>query len=197
MSGLNLKKAAVVRKETQEQIKQGAFDILQEVRERVRGLGVAEVPQPTDVPQSLGDIDVGKIPNRDIESYYTRYLAYASYLLPRVAELVSAYKISTANLKRVAADIKMQLKDEVAKADLGAMVLGHPVYMEQELDHLKLYAMKTILESYYKAYSKQAQALSRIIELRKLEQEQDQRGHRIGTTRRPTAPTGSFSRGRQ
>lgn len=196
MKGLNLKKAAVVPRETQEQIGQNAFDILEEVQIRMRKLGIPDVPKPDDMPPSLGNVDVGSVPNREIESLYTKYLAYASYLAPRVAEIVSSYKISTANLKRVAADIKLQLvRDSMPREELSAAILGHPVYIEQELEHLKLFAMKEIIGSYYKSYSKQASALSRIIEIRKLEQEQEQRGHRIGTTRRPGVPSRGFSRG--
>jgi hypothetical protein len=154
-------------------------------------MGLPEYPKPKTAPEPLCDIDVGALTNRELETQMANYVAYAMYIAPKLAEAEAAYKISTANMKAVAASLKVSLyKDRVPKSEIDARVLVAPEYIEQELEHLKLYATKEILEAHYKAYSKQAGALSRFVELRKLEYEQEVRQHSVSTFKgrpRPTA----------
>lgn len=185
MSGLNLKGTPISSRNTQERTKR-ALDILEEIQQQVKKMGLPEYPKPTTQPTPLSDLDVGALSNRELETQMASYVAYAMFLAPKLAEAEAAYKISTANMKAVAASLKVSLfKDEVPKSEIDARVSVAPEYIEQELEHLKLFATKQILEAHYKAYSKQAGALSRIVELRKLEYEQETRQHNVGSFKRP------------
>lgn len=194
MTGLNLRKTPVLR-QGQTGIK-GAMEILQEVQEDVERMGLPEYPKPQGSPPPLGNLNPEELTNRDLEIYYTSYVSYAMYIAPKLAVAESSYKISSSNLSHIKANIEAQLyAASVPKSEVKTQVLNSPIWQEQELEHLKLFATKTILEAHYKAYSKQAQALSRIVELRKLEFEAEQRSNGIGGFKRSTArPMGSFAR---
>jgi hypothetical protein len=123
----------------------------------------------------------------------SQYIAYSNYLAPKVATAASALRISAANLKLVLANQKVSLmKTYVPKAELSDRAKDSPEYQEYELEHLKLWAMHEILEAHYKAYGKQYEALSRSVELRKMEFESSLRQsgvdsfkNRIGGGKRP------------
>lgn len=190
MPPLNLRKRPVV---SQHEINRGkaAFDILEEVQQRVRDMGIPEYPQPKNTPTPLGNLEVGKLSNRDIETYYTQYVAYAQYLAPKLAEVESAYKISESNMKHVVATLKVELvKDQVPKAEHDALVKENEIYLQQEIEHLKLFATKEILSAYHSGYVNQAKAMSRVVELRKLEQEQEARGNNMKKAPARSAPQG-------
>jgi len=200
MSSLDLRKTTVIGKKAAAGVKR-AFDILEEVQQDARDMGLEDYPKPAGTPPPLSNLDPENLQNRDLEVYYTAYVAYAQYIGPKVAAAEAAYKISTSNLARIAANLEAEMhKDEVPKAEIKARVKTHPHWEEQELEHLKLFATKTILEAHYKAYSNQAKALSRIIELRKLEFESQVRGDSIGRARpgqaRRTLPRQNFQRPR-
>jgi hypothetical protein len=191
--GLDLKGVPVTSRSTKERTRK-ALDILEEIQAQVAKMGLPEYPKPATAPTPLCDLDVGSLSNRELETQMTSYVAYAQYISPKLAEAESAYKISSANLKAVAASLKVSLfRDDVPKAELQARIATAPEYIEQELEHLKLYATRTILESYYQSYSKQAAGLSRIIELRKLEFEQELRANSVGSHKRGGLP-GKFRR---
>lgn len=196
MTGLKLRGIPVESQRTKLRT-QKALDILEEMQHRAGQLGLPEYPKPTNTPDPLSDVDIEALANRELEQLMATYTAWATYIMPKLAETEAAYKISASNLKAVAADLKVHLfKDGVPKSEVGARVLDSPVYMEYELEHLKLFATKEILEAHYNAYSKQAAVLSRIVELRKLEYEQTLRQQSIGNYR-PKAHTsiqGSFRR---
>jgi hypothetical protein len=187
---LTLKKAAVVSKNVQERAK-SAFDILEEIQDKVRSMGVPDYPKPNELPPPLGSVDIGALTNRDLESYYTKYVAYAQYLAPKIAQAEAAHKINQSNLKHVKATLTNQLvKSGVPKSEHAAQIQENAEYIEQEIEDLKLFATKTILASYYKAYVNQAKALSRVIELRKMEHEQTMRGANIGAFKGPSGGGG-------
>jgi hypothetical protein len=168
---------------------QDALDILADVQEKVRKMGLPEQPKPTEEPPSITSLDVGDLPNQEIETYLVKLTGYATYLLPKVAELEASYKISQANLKRVEASLKVQMSAKgTPSKELVAAVRDSEAYIAQEIEQLKL----------YKSYVKQAAVLSRIVELRKLEYEQAQRAHNVGHTKfggRGTTPAShSFRR---
>lgn len=183
--GLDLRGTPVASKSAKETA-QKAFDVLAEIQEQVAMMGLPDYPKPTNAPRPLSDIDVGSLSNRELETQMTSYVAYAMYVMPKVAEAEASYKIAVANLKKITANLKVGLfKDKTSKAEIDARVTDSPEYQEYELETLKLFAIKEILDSHYKAYSKQASALSRVIELRKLEYEQAVREASVGKYRRP------------
>jgi hypothetical protein len=184
--GLDLRGTPVTSSRTQERTRK-ALDILAEIQEQVAQMGLPEYPRPDNVPQALADIDVGALSNRELETQMAAYIAWGAYVSTKLAEAEVAYRASTINMKAIAASLKVSLfKDQVPKAEIDARVHVAPEYVDQELEHLKLYATKEILAAHYKAYSKQAGALSRFVELRKLEYEQEMRSQNVAGYRRPT-----------
>lgn len=182
---LNLKDTPVAAKSAQVRTKR-ALDLLLEVQELVKRMGLPEMPKPEHRPLPLADLDTGALSNRELETQMTTYVAFAQYIGPKLAEAEAAYKISDANLKTIKASLKVDLfKDKVPKTEIDARVACAPAYAEQELEHLKVYATKEVLKAYYKSFSRQAQALSRIVEMRKLEFEQEQRQNSVANHRAP------------
>lgn len=170
--GLNLKGTPVTSNATTKRAKR-AFDMLAEIRQEVMDMGIPPMPQPKTAPTPLSELEVGTLDNRDLETHMSNYIAYAQYVGPKLAETVAAYKAAASNLKAVAASLKVSLmKQDIAKKEIDARTTESEDYAEAEYEYLKLYALKEVLGSYYKSYSRQAQALSRIVELRKLEYEQ-------------------------
>jgi hypothetical protein len=177
--GLNLKGTPATSNATIKRTKR-ALDLVTEIREEIAAMGIHPYPQPKTAPTPLSDLDVGSLSNRELETHMTNYVAYAQYVGPKLAETEAAYKVSGANLKAVAASQKVSLmKDGIPKNQIDSRVTESQDYAEAELEYLKLYAIKQVLASYYKSYSRQASALSRIVELRKLEYEQDLRQHNV------------------
>lgn len=195
--GLDLRSTPVMTKGAAASIK-GAMDILADVQRSVRNMGLPEYPKPEGTAPPLGNLDSAALSNRELERYYTSYVAYAAYIGPKVAEAEAAYRISGSNLKQIAANLETQMyASKVPKAEVKAKVLNNPVWIEQELEHLKLFATKTILESHMSSYSNQAKALSRCIELRKMEFESENRANGIGAYKGPARQQGrpgSFAR---
>lgn len=194
---LNLRKTAVVSEAARGRV-DTALDILAQAQAEVAAMGIHDAPRPDEAPPTLGDLDLEAIDNRGLGALYLKYVAYAAFLSPKIAATTAAYKVSAANMKRVAANISTELvAREVPKAEIRALIQEHPLYVEQELDHLKLYATMVILESHYKSYGQMAKALSRIVELRKLEFEETLRSAGINNHKRPPAGRpGNFSRPR-
>ena len=185
MVGLNLKGAPVVSKAAQDRA-QHAFDILAEIQEMVTRMGLPEYPRPKAAPVPLSDLDISALTNQEVAAQMANYIAYAQYVGAKVAEVEAAYKISAANLKQIAATQKVSLfNDATPKTEIEARITVSPEYQKHEYEHLKLYATKSILSAYYKSYSRQAQALSRIVELRKLEYEQEARQNAVNSHRVP------------
>ncbi len=182
MAGLKLNKVPIAKNTEENQRR--ALAILADLKELTRSMGLPDYPRPANVPVPLADIDIGSLDNRDLETHMAQYTAWATFLLGKVAEAVSAHKTSGAMLKQLKAELKVELlKTDTPKSEIDALVEVSPKYQEYELEHLKLYATREILTAHYKAYSKQAQVLSRFVELRKLEFEQEHRAAAVANHR--------------
>jgi hypothetical protein len=190
MPKLDLSKTAVLSPEEREQFK-SAQQILDDVKADAEKLGLVKYPKPSTAPESLADIDIAEMPNNQLGQLYTRYTAHAQWVFGELAQAEIAYKLGVASLKLVDAKLKSKLfSQEVAKAEVPARVREDPTRVEYEIEVLKLFAMKEILGAHYKAYSKQAEALSRIIALRELDFDMQTRemgiqGRRKGPAHRP------------
>ncbi len=186
MKGLDLSDVPVSSKRARANAA-SAMAVLEEIQEMSRNLGVTAFPKPSKELPPLGDHDTGKLDNRGLETAYTGYIGFCAYLGPKLAEATSAYRIADANLKRIKANLRVQIlkEDKTAKADIEARIVDSDQYMEYDLERLKLGAMRDILQAHFAAYEEQAKALSRIIELRKLEFEQSLRSHNVGNYRGP------------
>lgn len=191
----HLQLPAVVTTETQEELK-GAFAILEEVQQTMEKYGLPELRRPENEPPTLADLDIGSSSNRELETLLCAYTGWAQYLAPKLAKLEASYKISASNMKRVTATLLTTM--EGPRATAMARVREHPVYVEHDLEHLKLFATKEILDAYYNAFNRQYAAISRVIEIRKIEFEQHNRQTGVQSHRQgPSAPQGSFARPRR
>jgi hypothetical protein len=177
---------------------QSAREILDDVIQQAKELGLSEYPKPKSSPPSLADIDVSTMPNSELGQLYTQYTAHAQWVFGQVVQAEVGYKIGVANLKKIEAQLKTKLfaMEDVTKAEVPSLVKDDPVRTEHEFEVLKLFAMKEILDAHYKAYNKQAEALSRIISLRELDFEMTMRDNGIQGKRRMNGrPAGDFKRG--
>ncbi len=192
MAGLDLRKRPVVTPEKREAISAAKTEeIIDEVRSAMRKLGVPEIPQPSNAPPSLGTVNIENLDNRSLEVLYLQYVGFSEFLRPRLAELEASYAFAKAGMKRVVADLKNQARAaHTPKDEILASIQENPVYIEHDSEVLKLYAMREILKSYQSGFSNQAKAISRIIEIRKLEFEEGHRKNSIGGFRpdRPARP---------
>lgn len=198
MPRIDLGKTAVLSSEEQEQFKT-AQEIIDEIEDQVASKGLAKYPRPAGEPADLTQLDITTMSNNELGQHFIRYTAFAQYVFGDLANIQASYRIGIASLKLIEANLKSKLfAREVAKAEIPAMVREDPIRVEYELEVLRLFAMKEILEARYKAYQRSADALSRIIEIRKLDFDQSMRdssigGHRKRPAQRPSA--GDFSRG--
>jgi len=194
---IDLGKAPVLSSDEREQYK-NAQEIIDEVEAQVEAKGLTKFPRPTGEPADLTQIDVTSMSNNELGQHFIRYTAYAQYVFGDLANIEAAYKVGAASLKLIEANLKSKLfAKDIPKVEIPALVREDPVRVEYELELLRLFAMKEILEARYKAYQRSADALSRIIELRKLDFDQSMRDANIANHRkRPTRPSaGDFSRG--
>lgn len=183
--GLHLKGTPISSKRVREH-QQTAVDLLEEIQERIRKMGVMDFPKPEGTIQSLGSLELGAFTNREVETLLARYIGYVAYLGPKIAEAETAYRIGAANLKLVEANLRVSLfKDNVPKNEVVARVRESEEYIEQDLEQLKLFAVKHILAAHCNAYKEQAKAVSRSIELRKLEFEQEHRANNVAGHKGP------------
>jgi len=111
----------------------------------------------------------------------------------RLAEMVATYKIAINNMKHVTAELTASLyAKEVPKAEVPTRVKESVAYQEADAELVRVFAMKTLLEAHYRAYEKQASALSRLISLRELEFQQTLRQEGV---RKPVKPRFSAAAG--
>lgn len=165
----NLTKIPVLS-DDQKRSTQSAKDILAEIDKQAQDLGLVEYPKPRSSPVSLADLDLETLSNSGLGNLYAQYTAHAQWVYGQVARAEIGYKIGVSNLKQIEAQMKAKLfSQNIAKAEVPALVREDALRISYEIEVLKLYATKEILEAYYKAYSKQAEALSRIISLRELD----------------------------
>ena len=191
MGKLSVQESALLNSEEEQKIK-GAFEILDEVRQRAEELGLPKYPKPTTAPEPLADKDIEGMPNNTLGQLYVRYVAYAQYVSGQLAEAEVGYKIAVSALKMLDAKLRTKLfAQEVSKAEVASRVKENPLYLEGELEVLRLYATKEILKAHHRAYDKQAGSLSRIITLRELDFERELAANGMdsrGRRRKPAVP---------
>lgn len=191
MPSLNLKSTVVLDDEDMQHVR-SADEILHEVVSNAEAMGIVEIPKPSGIPEPLSDMDVDGLSDRELGALLTSYVAYAQYLNTNLAKINATHKIAEANLKHVRAKLKVKLKAKnMGDKEAENAVQNHPVFLDMDLERLKLYAMKEILDAHFTAYDKQAAALSRNITLRGLTFEKSQREDNVGNIRK----TGNSYRG--
>jgi hypothetical protein len=191
VSGLKLKDKAIVPQTKGQESLVGftAQEIMDEVSARTHELGLPAYPRPTNTPVPLTDVDVETLTNHQLGALYTQYTAFAQFVNGQLAEAEAGYKIASSRLKMLDARLRAELfAQNVPKTEVPVRVKENGALQDAEFELVKLFAMKTILEAHYKAYDKQASALSRIITLRELEFEKEMRDNGIHG-RKPRART--------
>ena len=104
---------------------------------------------------------------------YIQYVGFAVHINTRVAEIECLEKSASAELKKTKGRIENALRAGGSKvSEIKSELEVHPVYVDAVVEYNKLYFMRQLVRSYYEVYNKQASAISRVIELRKLEFEQ-------------------------
>lgn len=175
--GLDLSEAAIIDEEKLNLNLVSVDDIEAGLRER----GLKAFDKPKDQPQGLADLDVNDLTNDALAGLYSRYIAYQAYLSTEVARAKVHKSATDRNLKTVKAALKAAFHAKgVKEKEIVERVQLHPLYVEHDAAYAHARYTFEILESYDRAYGKQAAALSRCVELRKIELEQARREGNLG-----------------
>jgi hypothetical protein len=166
-------------------------NLMAEVEEDLARRGILNPPRPEAHPEPLANLDSTKLTNADLASLYTQYVAYSSYIGDELAKIEGLEEAA----KRLLRDTLMQLKHaqflrNVKGPQATAAAMQDPMYQELDIEHSKLFFMRAIMKRRYDGYVAQAAALSRTVELRKLDFEQTRRDTSIGHGKRPNFPSG-------
>jgi len=151
--------------------------MIKDVRNRMRDCGIPDIPAPTgDPPVNLTEVDTTSLGLRQLEDLFIKYTSYAQFISTIVVERTSALKNEETRLLRIRALISKNLMAEgVPKSEITAARDAHPDVEAVLASVLYTRTERDMVEATYKAFSGQARALSRVIEIRKLEYEQTTR----------------------
>jgi hypothetical protein len=186
--GLNLSRAGIVHEKDLEARRNRTEKLLEEVNNELAHRGIPEVPRPSGHPKALAEVDITTLTNDELTTLYAQYAAYSSYIGDQLAQIEAAEEDAKRNLRETIAEIKDALFAKSMKGpEATAAAMKDPMVEELSLLHMKYFFMKAIMKRRYKSYVTQGAALSRSIELRKLDMEQTRRTGNLG--RRPSLPT--------
>lgn len=193
MPKLDLSKVAVISEEDLP-FEAQAEGILAQVAEDLQGMGLVPYPKPREVPPALDDVDISAMSNEEIGILHMRYTAYSAYIAGELAKYETAYRQASSNLKHLGATLRTKLYagGGVAKNEVGDLVKEDGLYLKYETESLRLFTMKELTESHYKAFSKSADTVSRIVTIREMDQRREERGHNVGNIRGKTPNRSKF-----
>lgn len=139
---------------------------LAEAEEKLKSLGLPALKRPRD-PKPLAEIDVEKLTNDQLGTYYAEHITWAVYLKGKVAqanivatEAKTTLNSTTARLKRAAR------AERIPESQIAEYVHLDEDYVEAVNAQEQALAVKELLEVYTASHRAQAAALSRIISLR-------------------------------
>lgn len=169
------------------------YRMLADVKAEIAKRGIHDAPRPANHPRALADMDMNLLTNDELANLYTQYVAYASYIGDELSE-VECLELAA---KKLLKETLGELKDaEYVKGLKGGeatnAAIKNPLYKELDLEHTTLFFMLSIMKRKYTHYVKQAAALSRNVEVRKLDFENQRRDNNLrrgGQIKQP-APTG-------
>jgi hypothetical protein len=168
---LDLSKSGLVDKNTPRTMRK-AFDIIEEVEAYLEAeMGVAPAAKPKgEQPEDLGDglaERADSLTNSELAILHAQYVAWAGYLNGRLAVIKAGHKLAEMNLANIRADLEREFfKTDIPKVEVPTLVKSDGLYREFQIEDLKLYMMKQILDARVRAYDKSAEAISRLITLR-------------------------------
>jgi len=193
--GLDLSRTGVVHEKDLEARRTRTEELLRSVNEDLAERGIPEVPRPAGHPRPLAEVDITTLTNDELTTLYAQYAAYSSYIGDQLAQIEAAEEDAKRNLRETIAAVKDSLFSKGMKgpeATAGAM--KDPLVEELSLLHMKYFFMKAIMKRRYKSYVTQGAALSRSIELRKLDMEQTRRTGNLGKRSQMPVPGGFGSK---
>lgn len=175
-----------------EEAKERVNEMLAAVTEELERRGIPEPPRPNSHPKSLADTDITAMTNAEVANLYSQYVAYSSYIGDELAKIEGLEEMAKKLLRDTLAELKdAQFTKGVKGAEATAAATKDGLYRALDMEHMKLFFMKAIMKRRYKGYISNAAALSRTIELRKLDYESIRRDGNVGlgNNKRP-APRG-------
>lgn len=165
--------------------------LMQDVEADLEQRGILDAPRPDNHPKALADLDITLLTNNELASLYSQYVAYGAYIGDGLAKVEGLEEAAKRFLRDVLSELKeAQFVKGMKGAEATSAALQDPLYKDYDLEHTKLFLMKTIMKRRYDGYKDQAAALSRSIELRKLDFEQSSRDNNLGYPGKRAAPHG-------
>lgn len=169
--------------------KKRVSDMLEQVKMELDRRGIPEPVKPSNHPKSLADVDLAALTNAEVSSLYSQYVAYSSYIGDELAQIEGMEEMA----KKILRDTLGTLKDSlfakgIKGAEATAAATKDALYQALDMEHAKLFFMKAIMKRRYRGYISQAAALSRTVELRKLDFEQTRRDGNLGFGGKRPAP---------
>lgn len=189
---LDLSRVGVISEKGVSAAQQRIYSMLEEAKAQLAERGILDMPKPKNHPLPLADMNVNDLTNSEVAGLYTQYVAYASYIGDELAEIECLEEAAKRLLRETLGKLKdAQFAKGLKGAEATAAAISDPFYRELDIEHLRLFFMKSIMKRRYRHYTSQASALSRTVELRKLDFESQRRDSNIGRGRpKLPAPTG-------
>lgn len=190
--GLDLDRLPIIDGGKAREAKERIDSLLADVQMELEARGIPEPLKPKNHPQPLADMDIAALTNAQIGGLYAQYVAYASYIGDELAQIEGLEEAAKKHLRDTLAELKDAAFVRGLKgAEATSAAMKDELYRSLDLEHMKLFFMKAIMKRRYRGYTSQAAALSRTIELRKLDFEQTRRDGNIGFGgKRPATPSG-------
>jgi hypothetical protein len=196
--GLNLGRTPIIDEGKVRHAKEKIDNILRDVEADLLRRGIPEPPRPKNHPAELADMDTALLTNADLGSLYTQYVAYASYIGDELAKIEGMEESAKKLLRDTLAELKEAAFVRGLKGpEATSAAISDELYRALDLEHMRLFFMKAIMKRRYRGYVSKAAALSRTIELRKLDFEQVRRDGNIGFGGKRPATPGGFGAGKK
>lgn len=160
-----------------------AYSVMEEIDDYLaEKMGIEPMPRPQrDTPDLSELVDrADDLTDAELAVYLMLFTQWASYFDYRLSVVTASHKLAERNRKLMDSKISLQLYTEnTPKAEVPTRVRDHHMHILFESEELTLYCMKVILQARYKAFSKQADTISRLISLREQEFERQRRSSNI------------------
>lgn len=189
--GLDLTGAGTISDEDYETVLNRADVAMEHALSSIRKMGIKEYPAPKGAPPDLSEEGlsekVSKMENEQLAALHAKYTAYASFIYTRTAEAKARAMLSQKSMEAVGHKLALDLfaKKTPAK-EVKAKIAANGLYSDLELNYLKDKIVYDLLESRYKAYSKQIASISRIIAIRGIDVFHSDRDNHLGKTGKPS-----------
>lgn len=189
---LDLDGTAIIDPNAEVELK-SAYDVIEEIETYlVDEASIDPLERPKKEAPDLSELvdRADDLTDNELGLYLMLFTQWASFFDYRLSVVTAAHKLAERNRKLMDAKIATELyADNVPKTEVAQRTRVHSMHLSFEFEEVKLYCMKQILQARYKAFSKQADTISRLITLREQEVDRQRRGsniHRRGKgTNRP------------